>query len=145
MPRWNWRRSNIAQVWAFCSQQTWVSRPYPWLIIGIALCLIGLIQFSLWRSARETEGSCGLLSTQEMGRELEKRQQAFSRSLMIWALASTTGPLVNHSLFVSHPVTPAQQNIYGLALILLLIGLSHILNYRQSAKVIRASNGLLYV
>jgi signal transduction histidine kinase len=105
--------------------------PAPWLTFGMALCLVGLIQVSLWRDAKVSERACGLLSAQEMGNELEKHRQAFSRSLMIWALASTTGLIVNRPLFVVFPpVTPAQQNAYGLALILLLIGISHVLNRR---------------
>ncbi len=101
-----------------------------WLIT-IPVCLFGLILVLFWRYARETERSFGLLSTQEMGNELEKREQAFTRSLLTWGIASTTSLLVNHSLFVFPPVTPAQQNAYGMALILLVGGgMVNVLNYR---------------
>ncbi len=105
--------------------------PAPWLTLGMTLCLMGLIQFSLWRDAKVPERAFGLLSAQEIGNELEKHRQALGRSLMIWAIASTTGLIVNRPLFVVFPpVTPAQQDAYGLALILLLIGMSHVLNHR---------------
>lgn len=102
--------------------------PAPWLMMGLALCLLGLIQYSLRRDAQVSQRALSLLSIQDMSQELEKHYQAFNRSFMIWAVAITTGLLVNHPLFVFPPTTAAQQDAYGLALILLLIGLSHALN-----------------
>lgn len=102
----------------------------PWLIVSIAFCLMGLIQFSLWRDANVSKHTFGLFSLQKMSDELEKHQQAFNRSFMIFAIASITGMIVNRSFFKFPPVTSAQQNAWGLALILLLIGISHILNHQ---------------
>ncbi len=71
------------------------------------------------------------LSTQEMGKELEKRKQAFARSLIIVGIVSTSGVLINHALFVFPPVTPAQQNAYGMTLTLLVGGgIVIVWNYR---------------
>ena len=106
--------------------------PDRWLISAIPVCLFGLILVSFWRYARETERSFGLLSTQEMGNELEKREKAFTSSLLIWGIASTASLIINHSLFVFPPVIPAQQNAYGMALVLLVGGgMVNGLSYRQ--------------
>ena len=118
-------------IWYFLKLATILGAvPAPWFIIGIALCLVGLMQFSLRRDAIVSERAFNLLSAQEMRNELEKHQQAFSRSLMILTVACTTGLILNHALFVFPPILPAQQDAYGLALILLLIGISHVLNYQ---------------
>lgn len=93
-----------------------------WLSLAIPLCLFGLILVSFWWYARETTRTFHLLSTQEMGKELEKRKHAFARSLLILGIVSASGVLTNHALFVFPPVTPAQQNAYGMTLTLLVGG-----------------------
>lgn len=55
-----------------------------------------------------------------MGKELEKRKQAFVRSLIILGVVSASSVLINHALFVFPPVTPEQQNAYGMTLTLLV-------------------------
>ncbi len=127
-----------------CSRQSWASytssnwrvhlgaTPDRWLIVAIPFCLFGLILVLFWRYIRETERVFGLLSTREMGKELEKREQAFTSSLIILGIASITGLIVNHALFVFPPVTPAQQNAYGMVLTLLIGGgVVNVLNYRH--------------
>lgn len=104
--------------------------PALWLFVGIALCLGGPIQFLLWRYVQGTECYYALLSPQELSRELERRQRWFTRALIIWGIISAVGLIFAHSLFVLPPVTAAQQNAYGMALILLLGGMSTVWNYR---------------
>jgi signal transduction histidine kinase len=106
--------------------------PERWLIISIPFCLFGLIMVFFWRYIRETERVFGLLSTQEIRKELEKREQAFTGSLIILGIASITSLIVNHALFVFPPVTAAQQNAYGMVLTLLVGGgMVNVLNYRR--------------
>ncbi len=93
--------------------------------------MVGLIQFSRWRYYRDTEHYYGLLSTQELGWELERRRQILVRSLTIWCVASATGLILAHSLFVLPPLTPAQQNAYSIAILLLLIGIGIVSEYVQ--------------
>lgn len=104
--------------------------PTLWLFTGIALCLGGPIQVLLWRYVQGTERYYRLLSLQELGRELERRQQWFTRALVIWGVTLAVGLIFAHSLFVLPAVTPAQQNAYGMALILLLGGMGTVWNYR---------------
>ena len=104
--------------------------PTLWLFIGIALCLGGPIQLLLWRYVQGTKRYYCLLSPQELGRELERRQQWFTRALIIWGITLAVGLIFAHSLFVLPAVTPAQQNAYGMALILLLGGMGTVWNYR---------------
>jgi uncharacterized membrane protein YqjE len=99
-------------------------------LLGIILCLGGPIQLLLWHYARGTERYFGLLSPQELDGELQRRRQWFIRALIIWGIVSAAGLLLAHSLFVLPAVTPAQQNAYGMALILLLGGICTIWNYR---------------
>lgn len=101
-----------------------------WLFFGIVLCLGGPIQFLLWRYVQGTKHYYRLLSSQELGQELQRRQQWVTRALIIWGILSSGGLILAHSLFVLPAVTPAQQNAYGMALILLLGGMSTIWNYR---------------
>jgi hypothetical protein len=106
--------------------------PEHWLIVAFPFCLFGLILVFLWRYVRQTERVFGLLSTQDMGNELEKREKAFTGSLLIMGIASTTSLIVNHALFVFPPVTPAQQNAYAMVLALLVGGgMVNVLNYRR--------------
>jgi signal transduction histidine kinase len=102
-----------------------------WLLVGTFVCLVGLIQFSRWRYYLHTERYYGLLSTQELGWELERRRQILARSLTIWFAASATGLISAHSLFVLPPLTLAQQNAYGIAIMLLLIGIGLFSEYSQ--------------
>lgn len=93
-----------------------------WLALAIPLCLFGLILVSLWWSARLTSRTFHLFSTQELGQELAKRKQGFARAVIVLGIVSTSVVLLNHALFVFPPVTPAQQNAYGIALTLLVTG-----------------------
>lgn len=93
-----------------------------WLALAIPLCLCGLILVSLWWSARLTSRTFHLFSTQELGKELAKRKQGFARAVIILGIVNTSVVLLNHALFVFPPVTPAQQNAYGIALTLLVTG-----------------------
>jgi hypothetical protein len=102
-----------------------------WLLVGSFVCLVGLIQFLRWRYYRDTERYYGLLSTQELGWELERRRQALIRSLTIWLVASAAGLISAHSLFVLPPQTLAQQNAYGIAILLLVIGIGLFSDYIQ--------------
>lgn len=104
--------------------------PTLWLFLGIVLCLGGPLQVLLWRYVQGTERYYRLLSPQELGQELERRQQWFTRALIIWGMLSAVGLILAHSLFVLPAVTSAQQNAYGMALILLLGGMSTVWNYR---------------
>jgi hypothetical protein len=102
-----------------------------WLLAGTFVCLVGLIQFSRWRYYRDTERYYGVLSTQELGWELERRRQTLIRSLTLWFVASAAGLISAHSLFVLPPLAPAQQNAYGIAILLLLIGIGLFSDYLQ--------------
>lgn len=93
--------------------------PTLWLFVGIVLCLGGPIQVVLWRYVQGTKHSYRLFSLEELGQELERRQQWFTRVLIIWGVGSAVGLIFAHSLFAIPPVTPAQQNTDGMALILL--------------------------
>jgi hypothetical protein len=102
-----------------------------WFFIGIFVCLIAFIQFSRWGYHRDTMRYYSLLSTQEMSRELESRRQNLIRSLTVCGTASVAGLVFAHSLFVFPPLTSAQQNAYGLAFILFLIGIGNVFDYFQ--------------
>jgi signal transduction histidine kinase len=102
-----------------------------WLLIGAFICLLGLVQFARWRYYRDTDRYFGLLSSQELSWELERRGQIFTRSLTLWGIISIAGLISAHSLFVLPPLTLAQQNAYGLAIILLLVGASLFSEYVQ--------------
>jgi len=104
--------------------------PTLWLFAGIALCLGGPIQVLLWRYVQGTVRYYCLLSPQELGRELARRQQWFTRALIIWGITLAVVLIFAHSLFVLPAITPAQQNAYGMALILLLGGTGTAWNYR---------------
>jgi len=93
-----------------------------WIILAIPLCLFGLILVSLWWYASVSTRTFHLLSTQELGKELAKRKQAFALSWIFLGIVGTSSMLINHALFVFPPVTPAQQNAYGMALTLLVGG-----------------------
>jgi hypothetical protein len=75
-----------------------------WLLVGTFACLVGLIQFSRWRYYRDTERYYGVLSTQELGWELERRRQTLVRSLTLWFVASAAG------LISAHPVRAASAD-----------------------------------
>jgi signal transduction histidine kinase len=102
-----------------------------WLFVGIFVCMVGLIQFSRWRYYRHTERYYSLLSTQELGWDLERRRQTLSRSLTVWFVVSAAGLFSAHSLFVLPPLTAAQQNAYGIAILLLVIGIGLFADYVQ--------------
>ncbi len=109
--------------------------PTLWLFIGIVLCLGGPIQVLFWRYVQEMKRYYHLLSPEELGPELERRQQWFTRALILWSVVSAAGLILARSLFTLPPVTPAQQNADGMALILLLGGLSTMWNYKLIAHV----------
>lgn len=100
------------------------------LFIALALGFGGPVQFLLWRYTQGMERYYRLLSPQEVGRELERRQQWFVRALIVWSILCVVGLIFAHALFVLPPVTPAQQNAFGMALILLVGGLSTVWSYR---------------
>jgi signal transduction histidine kinase len=102
-----------------------------WLLVGTVACLIGLILFWRWRYYVETERYYSVLSTQELGWDLQRRRQTLVRSVNIWLVASAAGLIFAHSLFVLPPLTPAQQNAYGIAVILLSIGIGLFAEYVQ--------------
>jgi hypothetical protein len=102
-----------------------------WLLIGIFVCMAGLIQFLHWRYYRDTQRYYRLLSTLELGWELERRRQVLTRSLTVWFVASAAGLISAHSLFVFPPLTPAQQNAYGIAILLVVMGIGHLADYIQ--------------
>ncbi|HEU5383394.1 MAG TPA: sensor histidine kinase [Ktedonobacteraceae bacterium] len=104
--------------------------PTLWLFLGIVLCLGGPIQVLLWRYVQEMKRYYCQLSPEELGPELERRQQWFTRALILWGVVSAAGLILARSLFALPPVTPAQQNADGMALILLLGGLSTVWNYK---------------
>lgn len=104
--------------------------PTLWLFAGIVLCLGGPIQVLLWRYVQGMERYYRLLSPEELSRELERRQQWFIRALILWGVVSAAGLVLARSLFALPPVTLAQQNADGMALILLLGGMSTMWNYR---------------
>ena len=105
-----------------------------WLLIGTFACLVALIQFLRWRYYLDTERYYGVLSTQELGWELERRRQILVRSLTIWFVASAAGLIYAHSLFVLPPLTPAQQNTYGIAILLLVMGIGLFAEYVQNQR-----------
>ncbi len=109
--------------------------PTLWLFVGIVLCLGGPIQVLFWHYVQGMKRYYRLLSLEELGSELERRQQWFTRALILWSVVSATGLILAHSLFTLPPVTPAQQNADGMALILLLGGLSTVWNYKLIAHV----------
>lgn len=109
--------------------------PTLWLFLGIVLCLGGPIQVLLWRYVQEMKRYYRQLSPEELGPELERRQQWFTRALILWGVVSATGLILAHALFALPPVTPAQQNTDGMALILLLGGLSTVWNYQLIAHL----------
>jgi signal transduction histidine kinase len=107
-----------------------------WLALAIPLCLFGLILVSLWGYAHETARTFHLCSTQELGKELAKRKQAFVRSLIILGMISTSGVIINHALYVFPPVTPAQQNASVMVLTLLVGGgMVIVWNYRSVQRL----------
>lgn len=87
------------------------------------ILLRALVQFLRWRYYRDTERYYGLLSIPEQIWELERRKQMLVRSMTLWCVACGAGLILARSLFVLPPVTPAQQNVYGIAVILLLTGI----------------------
>jgi signal transduction histidine kinase len=105
--------------------------PGRWLFVGAIVCLVGLLQFSRWQYYRDTERYYTLLSTKELGWELERRRQVLSRSLTTCLVVSAIGLIYAHSLFVLPPQTPAQQNAYVIAIILLLVGIGLFSSYFQ--------------
>ncbi len=102
-----------------------------WLFIGAVIFLVVLNQFSRWHHYQSTERYYDLLSTQELSWELARREQILIRSLTIWLVICIAGLLFAHSLFVLPPITPAQQNAYGIAFIVLLTGIGNLSSYRQ--------------
>ncbi len=104
--------------------------PTLWLFLGIVLCLGGPIQVLFWRYVQGMKRYYRLLSPEELGPELERRQQWFTRALILWGVVSAAGLILARSLFALPPVIPAQQNADGMALILLLGGLSTVWNYK---------------
>lgn len=104
--------------------------PALWLFIGLALCLGGPVQFVLWRYTHEIAHYFGRLSTPELSTELDRRQQWFTRALLIWGMICAAGLIFGHALFVLPPVTSAQLNAYSTALNMLLVGISLLWNYR---------------
>jgi signal transduction histidine kinase len=102
-----------------------------WLFVGAVACLVGLFLFWRWRYYRDTERYYSLLSTQELGWELERRGQTLTRSLTGWCVISAAGLITAHSLFVLPPLTAAQQNAYGIAILLLVIGIGLFAEYVQ--------------
>ena len=109
--------------------------PTLWLFIGIVLCLGGPIQVLFWRYVQGMKRCYRLLSPEELGQELERRQQWFTRALILWGVVSVAGLILARSLFALPPVTPAQQNADGMALILLLGGMSTVWNYKLIAHL----------
>lgn len=104
--------------------------PTLWLFVGIVLCLGGPIQLLFWRYVQGMKHYYRLLAREELEQELEKRQQWFTRVLIIWGIGSAVGLIFAHSLFAIPPVTSAQQNTDGMTLILLLSGISTLWNYQ---------------
>ncbi|GCE20867.1 sensor histidine kinase [Dictyobacter kobayashii] len=104
--------------------------PTLWLFAGTVLCLGGPIQVLFWHYVQGMKRYYRLLSPEELVRELERRQQWFVRALIIWSIAGVVGLIFVRSLFVLPPITPAQQNADGMALILLLGAASTVWNYR---------------
>lgn len=102
-----------------------------WLLAGIFVCMLGLVQFARWRYYSNTESYYSMLTAQELGWELERRRQSLTRSLTTWLVASAAGLISAHSLFVLPPLTPAQQNAYGIAILLLVIGIGFFADYIQ--------------
>ena len=78
------------------------------------ILLRALVQFLRWRYYRDTERYYGLLSIPEQIWELERRKQMLVRSMTLWCVACGAGLILARSLFVLPPVTPAQQNVYGI-------------------------------
>jgi hypothetical protein len=106
------------------------------LSLAIPLCLFGLVLVSFWWYARQTARPVHRLSTQEMGKELAKRKQAFARSSLILGLVSISGVLINPTLFVFAPLTPAQQSATALTLTLLVGGgMGMVWNYRSIQRL----------
>ena len=110
-----------------------------WLVLAIPICLSLLVMVSVWCYAHETAETARpfhLLSTQELGKALAKRKQAFALSWIILGMVSTSGVIINHALFVFPPVTPAQQNASAMALTLLVGGgMVMLLNYRSIQRL----------
>jgi hypothetical protein len=125
------RLISLGALYAFNLARLSHSTTGRWLLVVTFVCLVGLIQFARWRYYLDTERYYSLLSTQELGWELERRRQTLVRSLTIWFIASATGLISAHSLFVLPPQTPAQQNAYGIAIMLLLIGIGLVSEYVQ--------------
>lgn len=125
------RLISLGALYAFNLARPSHSTTGRWLLVVTFVCLVGLIQFARWRYYLDTERYYSLLSTQELGWELERRGRILVRSLTIWFIASATGLISAHSLFVLPPQTLAQQNAYGIAIMLLLIGIGLVSEYVQ--------------
>jgi signal transduction histidine kinase len=125
------RLTSIGALYAFNLARPLHSASGHWLLIGVLVCVVVFLQLSRWRYRQETEHYYSLLSRQELSWELERRGQTLTRLMTTWGVVCVVGLISGRTLFVFPPLTLAQQNAYVLAIILLLMGVSTITDYRQ--------------
>jgi signal transduction histidine kinase len=101
------------------------------LLAGILIALTGGLQIARRRHYLDTEHFYALLSPQELRWELDRRQQSVIRSLTFWFIACATGLITSHALLVPPPLSIEQQTAYGVAIILLLMGIGLASDYFQ--------------
>lgn len=103
-----------------------------WLLLGVFLALVGYVQIARRRFYLDTERYFALLSPQELPWELNRRLQGVTRSLTLWFIACTTGLITTRAYFMPLlPFTTAKQTAYGVALLLLIIGIGLASQYVQ--------------
>ena len=101
------------------------------LLAGMLIALTAGLQIARRRHYLGTERFYALLSSQELRWELDRRQQGVIRSLTFWFIACAAGLITSHALLVPPPLSIEQQTAYGVAIILLLMGIGLFSDYFQ--------------
>ncbi len=101
------------------------------LLIGILIALAGSLQIARRRQYLDTEHYYALLSSQELRWELDRRQQSIIRSLTLWFVTCIIGLISSHALLMPPPLSIPQQTAYGIAIILLFMGIGLLIEYFQ--------------
>jgi signal transduction histidine kinase len=101
------------------------------LLAGMLIVLTAGLQIARRRHYLGTERFYALLSSQELLWELDRRQQGVIRSLTFWFIACVAGLITSRALLVPPPLSIEQQTAYGVAIILLLMGIGLFSDYFQ--------------
>ncbi|GCE10187.1 sensor histidine kinase [Tengunoibacter tsumagoiensis] len=108
--------------------------PGWWILGAIISILVGIIQITRRRYYLDTEHYYQLLSIQELQWELERHRQTITRSIIVWFSIGISGLLLNYRLFLFPIMTIAQKTAYGLAFILLILGIGLFFEYQQTQR-----------